>query len=232
MTASTSQHVIQSIINAKIHEETDGSHLQSSNVGPIITVSRSFGANGTVVAERLSKRLGLRFYDRALMRAAAEEAQANPYLMELLDERVTGIIDDVVHNLFARHSTKDEMYRALIKVIIGISQSGGGVIVGRGAHLLLTHKKPFRVRIDGSLEECAERVSDRLSIRRKRAMELIVSTNKDRARFVRRVYKRYATSNTYYDLVVNSDLYSADQIVDLIITTMKTAGLNLPAEAA
>ncbi|MBF0621540.1 MAG: cytidylate kinase-like family protein [Magnetococcales bacterium] len=215
--------IIQSIIGAQIYEDTQGD--EGPTDGPLITISRGFGANGTQIAKLLSEKLNIRFYDRALLREAAKEAQTDPYLMEQLDEQVTGVIDELVHSLFVRHGSKDDFYRAMIKVILTISKSGGGVIVGRGAHLLLPARKALRVRIDGSLDRCVERVTRRLGIKKSRAKELIINTNEDRVRYVRRIFKRYSTRKTYYDLVINSDLYTPEQAVEVIAAAIKAADI-------
>ncbi|MBF0187322.1 MAG: cytidylate kinase-like family protein [Magnetococcales bacterium] len=224
------QAIINSIVEAEIYEET-GEHPSAGqgSGAPLVTVSRSFGSNGTVVARLLAERLGVRMYDRTLIKEVSRTAKADKNLMALLDERVTSMVDSLVQSFMVKDggASTDTFYRSMIKVILGISQVGG-VIVGRGAHLLLPNRKVFRLRVDGSLDICTNRVSDRLGIRKGRARDLVIQTNKDRVRYVRKIYSRYSTTNTYYDMVINSDIFTPEQIVEIVIVAMEKGGFDLP----
>lgn len=232
MVDKSPQEIIQSIIGAELYEEErvgEGEgKAKKVPLKPLVTVSRYFGANGTDTARLLAERLGVRLYDQELLDAITKEARADKYLMKQLDERVTGLMDDLINSIFTKKSaSKDDFYHYMAKVILGISQQGG-VIVGRGAHLLLTGHPAFRLRVEGSLDACAQRVAKRLDLKKKKAERLVEKTNEERAEFVRKMFKNISPDTFYYDMVVNSDTYTPEQVVNLAVAGMKEMGFKLP----
>ena len=232
MVEKSSQEIIQSLVSAEIYGETEGASNQPSPTDPglpLVTVSRSFGCNGTDIAAMLADRLQVQLYDRILLKEVARTAKSDHHLMGLLDERVTTLVEDLVQSFVAhkKNVTPESFNRAMVKVIMGISRTGG-VIVGRGAHLLLPNRNAFRLRLEGSMDVCTQRISARLGIRKSRAAQLIKATNRDRTLFVKKIYRRYSTDKTYYDMVLNTDLFQPEQIVDLVVYAMKTTGFKVP----
>ncbi|MGN7611875.1 AAA family ATPase [Magnetococcales bacterium HHB-1] len=231
MTDKSSQEIIQSIVSAEIYEETTAQTAVAEALAlPLVTVSRSFGSDGTIIAQKLSERLQVQFYDRALLKEVVRVTKADPNLMELLDERTVSMVDELVHTFLTKKNAAnpDRFYRAMVKIILGISQTGG-VVVGRGAHLLLPRKKVFRLRIEGSMPVCTARIAERLHIRKGIAREMIIRTNRDREAFVRKMYKRFRPEErTYYDMVISTDMFSVDQAVNTVVAAMEQAGFAVP----
>jgi len=194
---------------------------------PLVTVSRYFGANGSKTAYLLADNLGVKLYDRNLLDVITKEVKTEKYLLERLDEQTTGPMDDFIHSIFIQQpSSKDDFYRGMIKVIVEASRNGG-VIVGRAAHLLTTSSRMFRLRLEGSLPICTTRVAQRLNINENKARKMILKTNEDRTRFVQKVYRHYTNFKSYYDMVINTDMYTPEQMVRLVLMTMKEAGFRV-----
>jgi cytidylate kinase len=111
--------------------------------------------------------------------------------------------------------------------VLNISKKGG-VIVGRGAHLILGPGKAFRVRIIGSLEVCAERVAERDQLDLEAARNLVVTVNHDRAEYLQQLYGERIDDCSDYDLVINSDRFDVQQMVGLVLNGMQQAGYDIP----
>ena len=109
---------------------------------------------------------------------------------------------------------------------MNISQKGG-VIVGRGAHLILGPDRAFRVRIIGSLEACAARVAKREGLDLPAARELVQVVDRQRAEFLQQHFGVDKADCSTYDLVINSDRFSLEQMVDLILGSMLKAGYDI-----
>ena len=88
--------------------------------------------------------------------------------MSLIDERTPNPLEDWVYALFSKGEiSRSSFYRRLIKTTVFIANTGG-VIIGRGAHLILANNpNVFRVRIEGSHEICAKRVAEREKVKSK-----------------------------------------------------------------
>ncbi len=198
---------------------------------PVVTVSRSVGAGGGRVAEILAEHLTMPCFGYSMFDQIVKESKQDKYLLALVDEKAPGVLDDWIHALFT-HGTisKSGFYMRLVKTILAIAKTGG-VIIGRGAHLVLTgDPRVFRVRVEGSMEVCAQRVAEREKIKLKKARELILKTEKERHKYVKELYKRFPHDRAYYDLVVNTDKLTPEDTVDVIIHAMDRMGFSVPEE--
>ncbi len=231
MSKTESLQAIQSIVGSALYTVDDKQEKGSPPLGrSLVTISRQMGANGGATAELLSQRLGVGLYDKALLKGIVKQAKGDKHLLERLDERATSLVDNLVHAFFSKKSTnKDAFFRYMAKVILNIGPSGG-VLVGRGAHLLLPKGRVFRVRLEGSLKVCTKRVAKNRNIKKTKAAKLVEKTNRDRDRFVKEVSKRYPACDNSHDLVLNSDTFSPEQMVRIIVTGMTEMGFDVPSE--
>ena len=56
----------------------------------IVTIDRKYGSGGRLVGEKLSHLLGYRFYDRELLKIAAQESGMHEDVVQHFDEKPTG----------------------------------------------------------------------------------------------------------------------------------------------
>ena len=198
---------------------------------PVVTVSRSVGAGGSKIAELLAEELTVPCFGYSLIDDIVKESKQDKFLLSLVDEKAPGMLEDWIHSLFTSgRVSKSGFYMRLIKTTLAIAKTGG-VIVGRGAHLVLaSNPRVFRVRIEGSMEACIKRVGEREKIKNKKAKELILRTERDRRKYVGELYKRFPHDRAYYDLVLNTDKLTTHDAVELITATMNKMGHYVPGE--
>lgn len=196
----------------------------------VVTVSRGYGSQGRLVAQALADRLGVRCCDRDILEAVAKRAAVDIDLVAKLDETVRHSALAPWKAVFSGQTLGEQRYLDhLVKVIMNISNKGG-VIVGRGAHLILGPARAFRVRIIGSPESCAARVAEREGLDATAAAERVRNIDRQRAEFVQKHFGVDSADCSVYDLVINSDRFSLEQMVDMIIDAMRTVGYDIPAE--
>jgi|SaaInl4_150m_RNA_FD_contig_31_594377_length_1394_multi_4_in_0_out_0_1 hypothetical protein len=221
------QAFLRSFVNAEKYVQTNQKKSRA-DFPPLVTVSRFCGASGTETAALLASRLGVKLYDKELVKTITREIKVDKHLMARLDEHVTSWLDDLVFDVFiGKGGDKEDYLQGMIRALIIISREGG-VIVGRGAHLLTSTKNAFRVRLEGSLPVCSQRMSDRKGIPKREAEKIIKATNDERIKFVRKIYEKYTSVHNYYDMVVNSDTFSPEESVELMLITMEKMGFNIP----
>ena len=197
----------------------------------VVTVSRNYGARGKDAAQLLADRLGVRCCDRAILQEVAHRAHVDVDLVTALDEHVKHIRGDWWHALVdTRTFSREQYFYHLVKVILSISRTGG-VIVGRGAHLILGPDTAFRVRIVGTLLRCAERIAKRENLDAEAARQRVLAVDRERSDYIRELYGVDADDASYYDLVVNSDRFGVEEMVDNILFCMQSAGYVLPERA-
>ena len=194
----------------------------------VVTVSRDFGSMGKIVAQLLADRLEVRCCDRYILQEVARRAHVDKELVRALDEHVSKISGHWWQHLLQKEAlSHEDYYHYLVKTVLSISRTGG-VIIGRGANLILGERGSFRVRITGSVEKCAERVANRDEIDIKAAIKLVDKVNSERAKYIKKLYDTDINDPSSYDLVLNSDRYNKEQVVDLICDAMEKSGYKLP----
>jgi cytidylate kinase len=218
------QALIHSIVNAEVifqrHQAAARRHP------PLVALSRDYGSGGAAVARLLSERLGVELYDRQILESVARESHVDAQQMSHLDDKAG--IDKVtswIRGLFSSSTAYPESYRYhLVNVILGISPNGG-VIMGRGAHVILATRPAFRLRIVGSLESCAERVAARENITLDAAREKVRTVNTERDDYLWNMFKRRLGDASLFDLVINTDKFTdIEKVADLVLLAMAQSG--------
>ena len=208
----------------KAMEDRAAAELRSTYV---VTVSRGYGALGKETAQKLADTLGVRCCDRFILQEVAKRANVDVDLIRRLDDRVNRIDGNWWETLFKGKSYPRERYlQHLVKVVLNISTKGG-VIVGRGAHLILGPNRCFRVRIIGSLKKCAERISEREGIDLKAAELRVQAVDRERAEYLDELYGVHAGDSSNFDLVLNTDRFTVNETTALILDAMHKAGYQL-----
>lgn len=200
---------------------------------PTVTLSRDYGAGGEEVAKRVADYLGVKTFDQEILEAVAKAIGTDPHLLQHLDERVSSMWDSWLRSLVGgRDIYRTNYRRRLFDVVLGIACTGG-VILGRGAHLILATRQAFRVRITGSPQRCAQRVAEAEGLTVDEALQRILEVNAERERYIRDTYGRELNNASDFDLIINTDKYAdLDLVARLIITAMGYSGIALPPSAS
>jgi cytidylate kinase len=229
-----SDRLIEALIAAQMMEyqlqQADSHTKLGLPPPPVVTISRNFGALGKEVAYRLAECLEVRCCDRYILQEVARRADVDEDLVRTLDEHVSKVEGHWWGDLLQQNTfSHDDYYRYLVKVVLSISRMGG-VILGRGAHIILGKDKAFRVRITGSLKLCAQRVAEREHLDLEQARHRVVEVDEERAEYIRRLYGTGVDDTCMYDLVLNSDRYNREQMVELILIAMQKSGYVLASD--
>ena len=227
------ERLIEGLIAVELAQERKAAQVkaaQARKAGYVVTVSRGFGSLGKRIAQALADRLGVRCCDRSILEGVAQQADVDIKLVERLDENLEHVNTRPWKQFFQGKTFHKERYlHYLVKVIMNISKKGG-VIVGRGAHLILGPNRAFRVRIIGSLDVCAPRVAEREQLDIEAARELVTTVNRQRADYLEKLYGEGINDCSDYDLVLNTDRFDEEQAVALILHSMQLAGYDIPAK--
>ena len=192
----------------------------------IITIARGYGSGGQEIAKKLSRILGIKYYDRELIRKASDKTGVNEALFNLADETHK-------KNPFRKYTTqevlkpddtdylsKENLFNMQAQVIREIAeQNESCVIVGRCAHhILKDNEAVVRVYIHADYETCIENIKERNGVTDSEAAELIDKFDTERAQ-----YHKYFTNMEWndirnYDLSLNTSKADIDKCVKIIIS--------------
>jgi len=218
--------LVEAILKAHAAEMHGGQDAER----PVVTLSRDYGSGGREIAQHLAKHLAVPVYDKELLDAVVERSGADPHLLAQFDEKTRSFWDSWIISMLSGENVLNDNYRRhLVKVVLGILYTGnGGVILGRGAHLILAQQNVFRVRLTASPETCAERVAKKKSVALEEARKLVELVNQNRSKFVWDVFKKRLNEPTAFDLTINTDrLAKYEEVAEIIIFAMQYQHRNI-----
>ncbi len=117
----------------------------------IINIGRQLGSGGREIGKWLSEQLGLTYYDRELLRIAAEESGFSPEIFARSDEHkgffkaaLAGITPFFGHGSGAFYNdslSEESLFRFQADAILKAAASGSCVFIGRCADYILRNEK-------------------------------------------------------------------------------------------
>lgn len=193
----------------------------------IITIGRQFGTGGHEIGQKLAAKLGIKCYDKELIKRAAQESGLCPEILENNDERPTNsflynlVMDTysfgITNSSYVDMPLSHKVFLAQFDAIKKIADEGPCVIVGRCADYALTdYKHVLNLFIYGEFDKRIERIVTKYSVSEKEARDMIIKKDKQRASY----YNYYSTKKwgkaETYDLCVDSTVLGRDGTVELL----------------
>lgn len=212
---------------------------QPGATAPVVTVSASYGAGGSVIAPVIAQRLGIPFLDRMVSPDLATKAARST---ESLSEGERGATPQNRFFAYLAHAaplgaavgppdlelgTDDESIRARAEHgIAKLRHERGGVVLGRGAAVVLAGApNVFHVRLTGSKEKRVDWASRHESCDRDTAEHRLDATDSAREAYVKRLYHTDSRDASLYHLIVDTTVVPHATVIDLVVTAAKSAGV-------
>jgi cytidylate kinase len=199
----------------------------------LITVSASYGAGGSIVAPALAERLGLPFLQRVTT-SEGHPAKPGPCDEQLTEEEVKAT---PVHRLLASFTEampagptvsppsthhQDRHLRGHGEAgIQRLLATGGGVILGRAAAVVLGKDRGFHVRLDGPPARRVAQGAVVEGISEEQARTRLRAADKARTAYVRRLYRCDPADPSLYHLVIDSTAMPLDTVTELILVAAR-----------
>jgi cytidylate kinase len=195
-----------------------------------VALSREAGANGPLVARAVGERLGWPVYDRELVQRVAEEMGLRASLLESVDERHKGWLQECLESFASVPAVSEGAYaRHLLETLLSLAAHGECVVVGRGAAQVLPAATTLRVRLVGPVEERVEAIRQRFGIAPEEAARWVERTDGERVRFVKDHFQMDPTDPRRYDLVLNSSRFPVAECADFIVEALHRLQARAPA---
>lgn len=196
---------------------------------PVVTISATYGAGGSVIAPRLASLLGLPFVDR-LISADMSEAAAGSQEGLIAGEQEHSPTGRIL-SYFARAATvgaiigpdpqldEDEDIRTRTEAALKHVRAGApAVVLGRaGAVVLAKRPRSYHIRLDGPVAERVAWAADFEHLDREAASRRQGETDRTRAQFVKRLYRTDPADPRLYHLVVDSTALGVDGTLEVLM---------------
>ena len=154
------------------------------------------GSGGRTIGKMLSEELGIKYYDKDLIRLASEDSGINEAFFGRVDEKLKtsfikrgGVYKGGVIDPSSKEFTSDRnLFNFQAKIIKQLADKEPAVIVGRCADFILKEREDvIRLFIYSDQKTAVKNVIEAYGLSEKDALKLIEKTDKDRSSY----YKYY-----------------------------------------
>ena len=201
----------------------------------VITINRELGSGGRTVGRLLAEKLGVPFYDKAVIKALQEKYHLTTAEIERMKgrkhswwadvERILKIDGGMSMNYYLPSKTDapdlittDEMFKTETLILQDLAAEKSCVVAGRsGFHVFRDHPNHLSILIQASMAFRMKRVARKQNITEDEARKIIEQVDKMRENYVKKYTgtSRYDTRN--YQLVITADGKTEEGIADIIM---------------
>ncbi|MDR1246502.1 MAG: cytidylate kinase-like family protein [Clostridiales Family XIII bacterium] len=198
----------------------------------VITISREYGSGGRAIGKLAAEKLGFAFYDKDILKLAAQESGLAADYLTQTDENISGgsSLHLSIGDVFSYGSYSpdtmpmpDQIHVLLSKVISDIANKEPCVIVGRSSNYILRNRDDcLHVFIHASKEAKLARIINDFGVPAKNAEKELERTEKARASY----YRHYSGLNRglakNFHISLDSGLFGLEACAEIITKLAQT----------
>lgn len=196
----------------------------------IITIARGMGSGGRTIGKMLSEDLGIKYYDKDLIKLASEDSGINERFFGLVDEKLKGsflrkggVYKGELLSPDHRNFTSDQnLFNFQAKIIKQLADKEPAVIVGRCADFILSGKRDVvKVFVYSNMETAVKNVVDMYGVSEKEAQKIIERTDKERSEYYRHYTGRDWTNAKNYNICLDTSNMDYTKCIEIIKSYLK-----------
>ncbi len=207
--------------------------------GPVVTISRQAGCSAHRIAIKLSKILTgysymsetktdaeWKWVDKNLFAKVVSEMISeieegnfadSEKAIQLLNEVAQAFISETIYDI-----SDIDLIKTLKGIICRLANQGRNIIVGRSAGVILKNvPNKLNIRLEAPAEWRINRLMQINEFSRSEASDYITNMDSKRDSFIEKVIGRRARNNDF-DVIFNYAMLEDDQIVDAIVTILRS----------
>jgi cytidylate kinase len=184
---------------------------------PCVAFSQLPYSGGDKVAARVATALDFGLFDSVIVREIARREGINESLVKGLDQRMRGVIERYITDVFHHHPlTEDEYFRQAMRIVSTIGQRGRAVLVGRGAPFMLAPEHTLRVLVVASDGVRAERCAGDSGLSLEQARAQVAEDDRQRQDFLSFHFRIRQDDPRHYDITLNTDHLQFEQAAHVV----------------
>jgi cytidylate kinase len=197
----------------------------------IITISRQYGSGGREIGEKVARTLDYGYYDRELIRRAAQEADLSEDLVREEGEGIMGKLSSLLS--FGNSSAgadpdslplSERIFLAESRTIKQIAEEGPCVIIGHSAdYFLAGYPDLLNVYIHSDWEARVARIMARNNLDEPAAIARIKRIDRKRAAFYEQYTDQRWGKASNYHLSLSSSYFGIDTTAEMIVAVIHKA---------
>lgn len=194
-----------------------------------ICIGRQLGSGGREVALRISRKMGIAFYDKEIISMTAKESGLAPEYFENVDEKhvtpVVGCFGEAGMPFYfggvlgsSAYLSNDNLFKIQSETVLKLASEGPSVFVGRCAdYILRDMPRLLSVFITANMEDRIARLVGTLSITEDEAIEKIKECDRKRAEYYNYyTFKKWGDAASY-DLCLSTSVIGVEETADRIV---------------
>ena len=192
----------------------------------VITLSRELGSGGNLIAQELSKRLDIPYYDKEIITKTSkdfgiteeklkrnDEKKTNSFLYSLATAQLAGIANPTFQ--FNDIIVDDRSFMFTSETIKRLAEQPC-IIVGRCADFILENRDIIKVFVCAEIDDRIARVAKSFELSEKNALKLIQKTDKRRAAYYNSFTDKTWGKASNYHITINTSALGIDSSVDVL----------------
>jgi len=196
----------------------------------VITINREVGSGGRTVGRKLADKLGVKYYDKALIEGLTREFGLSVERIEELKGQKKSwwndfnnyyktLIDSASRPMEAEVKLDTaSMYETEKRILEELASQESCVVAGRTGFMVFREwPNSLNILIQASMEHRVQRIMERQGVGEQEARDIIAKVDASRETYVKKYEdtSRYDTRN--YQLVLSMDTLSEDAAVEVIM---------------
>lgn len=196
---------------------------QSATASPLIVIGRQTGSGGRRIGKLIAERMGMKYFDKELLKQCAEHYGYSPDIFAMADERRPPIMRSFLHARYglgvSSPMNSEELYAAQSEVIRSLAVEGPTVMVGRTAdYVMRDHPGLVSIFLHAPAEWRAAKLVERDEAKTEEEALSVVKRSDN----TRRDYYNYFTSRNWgeavnYDLTIDASSADEETIINVIM---------------
>ncbi|MGL5258649.1 MAG: AAA family ATPase [Lachnospiraceae bacterium] len=185
----------------------------------VITIARSYGSGGRTLGKLLAKELGIKYYDRELLRLASDKSGINEELFGESDETVkNSILPKVIKKVGKGELISEEhLFEFQADVIKELAKEEDCVIIGRCAdYVLKEYDNVISIYCYAPLKDCIEREKELSGLSEKEIVKKVERIDQKRAEYYKYHTNKEWNDASNYDLCLNTASLSYENLLHVV----------------
>lgn len=202
----------------------------------VITIGRQFGSGGRDIGMELGKALGIKCFDKEIIKMASKENGISEEVFEKVDEKpINSFLYSIVANGFPAYYTPSHMSHALsddkiftmqANTIKKIADEMPAIFIGRCADdILRENDKLIKIFIYSNRDFRIKTVCEKYQVSEKEALEMMRRIDKSRSSY----YEFFASKKwgdvQNYDLCIDASIGTSN-VVEMIKKLIEIKGIK------
>ena len=193
----------------------------------VITINRELGSGGRTVGRKLAEKLGVEYYDKALIKALQEKFDLSVEQIEKIKSQEQGwwaefkrklTFSDEYYNLNQMGIESESVFRAETEFLKSVAKEESCVIAGRsGFYIFRDHPNHLSIFIQASMPCRMARVAREQNMSKEEARMTIEKIDQMRENYIKEQTGLSRYDTRHYQLVLSMDELTEDAAVDVIM---------------